>query len=181
MSTLLKTAKKYQYPLLAVVVFLTYQQLDELSTKENRRVSNLKIDGIEKPVSQKSQYTGSSELPILKIKASKNSDREFDINNDLFTIAEKVKQKEIVKTEVKSIEETPTDYTEDAVRFFKRTLLLEAVFYNEVLIKNRNYSVGSNIGKFRSTNGDVFSAILLKINKSSIDVSVGNQVITQNL
>ena len=178
MVDLIKIIKRYKILVLSGFIFWTYQQLTALSLNKQSKVTSIVIDGVANPQNKKSQYLNQKELPLLRIKAIESKTGKQEIDDSLFTIANKLtnhsKKEEVI------IDDT-IDYTSIAVEYFKYALEIDAFIYNAVVINGNTFKKGDILGSYHSQDGTLFIAKLIDISYEKISVSIGSSILEKTL
>ncbi|WP_045391739.1 hypothetical protein [Vibrio rotiferianus] len=175
MNKILKSAHKFQYPLLIVSAWLVVSQLNEFYVSKEMDVMGVGILGNAKVEHKMSALADSNELPILSVKGEHNVTTQLDINENIFTLATR-EQKKIEEETLQESQDLQIDHSIEASEWIFSRLNVNAITENGVIIDGRFRSVGDRVGReYIAPTGEVFFAKFIGVRGQHISFDINGK------
>ncbi|MGR2997582.1 hypothetical protein ABMY12_20805 [Vibrio vulnificus] len=177
MNNIIKTAKKWQIPLILLGAWVGFNEISAFYVNQNMEVRNLPILGNANVINKESLLADSSELPILSVKSAQRKTSDTEIDENLFTVASV--QNELLKTKNQVIQSS-IDYSNDAKEFILGSLTVDAVTHNGVIVNGRFHQRGDAIGiPFTAPDGEVFVAKLVAVKGQQLSFDINGKKVAR--
>ena len=147
---------------------------------ESKRITIVKTRVLGDAVvhTKSSKLANSNELPILRVKSTRDSNAHSEIDESLFTVA-KVERKRQVQEPKKPI--LDVNYFNEAKASIVHQININATLNNGAIVNGRFYSLGEFIDvSYSSPDGKVYKAKLRGVVDDGIRVDINNNSVVIN-